>query len=155
MYRYISRESCSQFDSLPLTSLTLFVSFQIIVDYKHGELDLVLKALNTMPNHLTAGVVSNDIQFNNKVLGETITGTMCVLRSLPLRRVHLSPSIVTTSMLRVSDSIACAPHRFPLVHATHHSAPRACALPPSLPQVRWYSGAHDRSAAAALVRPER
>jgi hypothetical protein len=25
MYRYISRESCSQFDSLPLTSLTIFL----------------------------------------------------------------------------------------------------------------------------------
>ena len=60
-------------------SLFSFSVFQIIVDYKHDELDLVLKALNTMPNHLTAGVVSNDIQFNNKVLGETITGTMCVV----------------------------------------------------------------------------
>jgi hypothetical protein len=26
MYRYILRESCSQFDSLPLTSLTIFLT---------------------------------------------------------------------------------------------------------------------------------
>ena len=26
MYRYILRESCSQFDSLPLTSLTIFTT---------------------------------------------------------------------------------------------------------------------------------
>ena len=53
----------------------LFGPFQIIVDYKEGEIDKVLDALNACPNHLTAGVVSNNVQFNNKVIGETITGT--------------------------------------------------------------------------------
>ena len=32
MYRYISRESCSQFDSLPLTSLTIFLTSLGLVD---------------------------------------------------------------------------------------------------------------------------
>jgi hypothetical protein len=35
MYRYISRESCSQFDSLPLTSLTISGGVQIYEQPSH------------------------------------------------------------------------------------------------------------------------
>ena len=39
---------------------------QIITEYKDGELDLVLGALERMTQHLTAAVVSNDISFQQK-----------------------------------------------------------------------------------------
>jgi len=53
----------------------LFGPFQVIVDWKEGQLPLVLQILNSMENHLTAGVVSNDIRFLQHVLGNTISGT--------------------------------------------------------------------------------
>mmetsp|Transcript_85435 Transcript_85435/g.160903 ORF Transcript_85435/g.160903 Transcript_85435/m.160903 type:complete len:556 (+) Transcript_85435:34-1701(+) len=58
-----------------IATVELFGPFQVIVDYKHEQLPMVLKALNTMQNHLTAGIVSNDMQFLNHVLGNTISGT--------------------------------------------------------------------------------
>jgi hypothetical protein len=39
MYRYILRESCSQFDSLPLTSLTIFLVVHFSLDCVHFSLD--------------------------------------------------------------------------------------------------------------------
>merc|ERR1712023_172018 len=46
------------------TAITeLFGPFQMIVDWKEGQLPQVLEILNAMPNHLTAGVVSNDMLF--------------------------------------------------------------------------------------------
>jgi len=53
----------------------LFGPFQIMVDWKEGQLPQVLDVLNSMENHLTAGVVSNDIRFLQEVLGNTIPGT--------------------------------------------------------------------------------
>lgn len=53
----------------------LFGPFQVIVDWKEGQLPQVLEILNAMPNHLTAGVVSNDVLFLQEVLGNTISGT--------------------------------------------------------------------------------
>ena len=37
MYRYILRESCSQFDSLPLTSLTIFLTRPCFAREAHGD----------------------------------------------------------------------------------------------------------------------
>jgi len=54
----------------------LFGPVQVLVDYKEGQLEDVLDATNRMPNHLTAGVVSNDPRFINEVLGRSVTGTM-------------------------------------------------------------------------------
>lgn len=53
----------------------LFGPFQVIIDWKEGQLPLVLKMLNDMPNHLTAGIVSNNQLFLQHVLGNTISGT--------------------------------------------------------------------------------
>lgn len=61
---------------LKIATTELFGPFQVIVRWKDGELPLVLSALNRMPNHLTAGIVSNDVQFLNEVLGNTISGTI-------------------------------------------------------------------------------
>lgn len=60
---------------LETASVELFGPFQVIVDWKEGQLPLVIDLLNQMPNHLTAGVVSNDMHFINEVLGNTISGT--------------------------------------------------------------------------------
>merc|ERR550525_1433498 len=61
--------------NLATASTELFGPFQVIVDYKSDQVDFVIELLNMMPNHLTAGVVSNDMQFINHVLGHTISGT--------------------------------------------------------------------------------
>lgn len=68
-------ESLEDPDHLATASTELFGPFQVIVDYKSHQVDFVIELLNRMPNHLTAGVVSNDIQFINHVLGNTISGT--------------------------------------------------------------------------------
>lgn len=68
-------ESLADPVAFKIATTELFGPFQVIVDWKDGQLPLVLNALNTMKNHLTAGIVSNDIQFLHEVLGNTISGT--------------------------------------------------------------------------------
>ena len=50
-----------------LCTTEIFGGFQILVEYKDSELDLVLEAIERMSHHLTAAVVSNDSTFVNKV----------------------------------------------------------------------------------------
>lgn len=65
-----------------LCTTEIFGGFQIIVDYKDDQLDLVLAALERVHAHLTAAVVSNDVIFQNKVLGSTVNGTTyCGIRA--------------------------------------------------------------------------
>jgi len=54
----------------------LFGPFQVLVRWKDGQIDDVIDVLNRMQNHLTAGIVSNDPQFLNHVLANTISGTI-------------------------------------------------------------------------------
>jgi len=67
--------SLSDPESFKTATKELFGPFQVIVPYKEGEIDKVLEAINAMPNHLTAGVVSNDVQFVQHCLANTISGT--------------------------------------------------------------------------------
>jgi len=60
---------------LETACVELFGPFQVIVDWKEGQLPLVIDLLNKCPNHLTAGIVSNDMHFINEILGNTISGT--------------------------------------------------------------------------------
>lgn len=53
----------------------LFGPFQIITEWEDSQLDLVLHHLESISLHLTAGVVSNDPVFVNKVIGSTVNGT--------------------------------------------------------------------------------
>ncbi len=46
-----------------------------MVEYGEHELGLVLQALERTEAHLTAAVVSRDIEFQNHVLGHTVNGT--------------------------------------------------------------------------------
>ena len=60
----------------------VFGPFQIIVEYSDGDLEKVLAACERMTAHLTAAVVSNDLAFQNRVLGSTVNGTTyCGMRA--------------------------------------------------------------------------
>lgn len=64
-----------------LCSTELFGPFQIVVPYKDNEIDQVINCCNNFSHHLTAGVVSNDVRFLDKVLGQTVNGvTYCGIR---------------------------------------------------------------------------
>jgi 1-pyrroline-5-carboxylate dehydrogenase len=53
----------------------LFAPFQVVTTYNDDTLDTVLEALERMSHHLTAAVVSNDVEFQTKVLANTVNGT--------------------------------------------------------------------------------
>lgn len=56
----------------------VFGPFQVVTEYSHEQLPLVLQALERMKHHLTAAIVSNDVQFVQQVLGHTVNGTTYV-----------------------------------------------------------------------------
>ena len=59
-----------------LVTIEVFGPVQIITNWEsRQDLDLVIEMLEKMENHLTAGVVSDDPEFLNYVLGRTINGT--------------------------------------------------------------------------------
>ncbi len=58
-----------------LITSEVFGPLQVVVNYKHDELSIVLEALERIPLHLTAAVVSNDPLFQQQVLGLTVNGT--------------------------------------------------------------------------------
>ncbi|KAG2499023.1 hypothetical protein HYH03_003208 [Edaphochlamys debaryana] len=53
----------------------VFGPFQVVTEWSDGQLPLVLEACERMTNHLTAAVVSNDINFVQHVLANTVNGT--------------------------------------------------------------------------------
>jgi 1-pyrroline-5-carboxylate dehydrogenase len=71
---------CGEYFDLVTTEL--FGPFQIVVEYGDDDLPPVLQALERMSQHLTAAVVSADIEFQNRVLGATVNGTTyCGMRA--------------------------------------------------------------------------
>jgi 1-pyrroline-5-carboxylate dehydrogenase len=71
---------CGEYFELVTTEL--FGPFQVVVEYDDGDLARVLEVLERMSQHLTAAVVSADIEFQNKVLGATVNGTTyCGMRA--------------------------------------------------------------------------
>ncbi|HWM28061.1 MAG TPA: aldehyde dehydrogenase family protein [Woeseiaceae bacterium] len=65
-----------------LVTTELFGPFQVIVGYNDDDLPRVLQVLERMSQHLTAAVVSSNIEFQNRVLGATINGTTyCGMRA--------------------------------------------------------------------------
>lgn len=60
----------------------LFGPFQLLVPYHDNQIDTVINCLNRMEHFLTAGVVSNDVLFLDKVLGQSNNGvTYCGIRA--------------------------------------------------------------------------
>jgi 1-pyrroline-5-carboxylate dehydrogenase len=62
-------------DNFSLVTTELFGPFQIIVSFGDDDLPAVLEALERISHHLTAAVVSSDIEFQNRVLAATVNGT--------------------------------------------------------------------------------
>jgi 1-pyrroline-5-carboxylate dehydrogenase len=58
----------------------IFGPFQVVTEYKEGEICKVLEACERMSHHLTAAVVSNDAKFCKEVLSSTVNGTTYVGR---------------------------------------------------------------------------
>jgi len=67
--------SALQSGDFDLLAKELFGPYQIVATYGDDDLDTVLSLFEQMQNHLTAAVVSADIQFQNRVLGSTVNGT--------------------------------------------------------------------------------
>ena len=62
--------------NLDLVTTEVFGPFQVITTWESkDDLKLLLNICNSMKQHLTAGVVDNDPDFLNYVLGQTVNGT--------------------------------------------------------------------------------
>lgn len=53
----------------------IFGPFQVVTTFADDELPLVIEACERMSHHLTAAVVSNDVEFQTTVLANTVNGT--------------------------------------------------------------------------------
>mmetsp|Transcript_33130 Transcript_33130/g.76345 ORF Transcript_33130/g.76345 Transcript_33130/m.76345 type:complete len:413 (-) Transcript_33130:62-1300(-) len=53
----------------------LFAPFQVVTIYNDDTVDLMLEACEKMSHHLTAALVSNDVDFQTRVLANTVNGT--------------------------------------------------------------------------------
>jgi len=79
---YVPIEEMLKEQNFPIVTREIFGPFQVITEYADHQLNLVLEACERMEAHLTAAIVSNDVQFRRKVLGNTVNGTTyCGLRA--------------------------------------------------------------------------
>ncbi|KAG9394128.1 1-pyrroline-5-carboxylate dehydrogenase [Carpediemonas membranifera] len=62
-------------ENFPVVTTEIFGPFCVLIRYKEGEIDKVIEMTERMNAHLTAAVVSNDINFVQYVLGHTVNGT--------------------------------------------------------------------------------
>lgn len=58
-----------------LLTTELFGPFQIVTEYGNNDEQKVLDILESCPHHLTAAVVSNDVLFTDRILGNSVNGT--------------------------------------------------------------------------------
>ncbi|CAL5223996.1 g6611 [Coccomyxa viridis] len=58
-----------------MVTTEVFGPVQVITEYSDEQLSMVLEATEKLEAHLTAAVVSNDAQFTQKVLANTVNGT--------------------------------------------------------------------------------
>ena len=65
-------------ENFDLVMTEVFGPLQVVVVYEDSALPDVLALMESMKNHLTAAVVSNDPEFQQKVLGATVNGTTYV-----------------------------------------------------------------------------
>lgn len=61
--------------AFPILTSEIFGPFQVVTDYEDKDINDVLKTFEKIPLHLTAAVVSNDVAFKQRVLGNTVNGT--------------------------------------------------------------------------------
>ena len=58
-----------------LLTKEVFGPFQIVTEYNNRTIGSVAKICENMSHHLTAAIVSNDVEFVDEMLGATINGT--------------------------------------------------------------------------------
>jgi 1-pyrroline-5-carboxylate dehydrogenase len=73
VYVPLSRIASKKYFQLATTEV--FGPVQVVSDYSTAGLPKLLRILERMSHHLTAAVVSNNVEFTNKVLGQTVNGT--------------------------------------------------------------------------------
>mmetsp|Transcript_1039 Transcript_1039/g.2521 ORF Transcript_1039/g.2521 Transcript_1039/m.2521 type:complete len:556 (-) Transcript_1039:580-2247(-) len=62
-------------ENFDIATTELFGPFQVVTKYTDEDIPRVLEAMERIPHHLTAAIVSNDIAFQHKFLGNTVNGT--------------------------------------------------------------------------------
>jgi 1-pyrroline-5-carboxylate dehydrogenase len=72
---YVPLEEMLKPENFGNCATEIFAPFQVVTTYNDATLDRVLEALERMSHHLTAAVVSNDVEFTTKVLANTVNGT--------------------------------------------------------------------------------
>jgi 1-pyrroline-5-carboxylate dehydrogenase len=72
---YVPLEEMMKDEHFDKVTTELFAPFQVVTYYNDDSLDTVLEAMERMSHHLTAAVVSNDVEFQTKVLANTVNGT--------------------------------------------------------------------------------
>ena len=72
---YVPLEEMMKPENFDTVTTEIFGPFQIVTHYDDESVQLVLDACEGMEAHLTAAVCSNDIRFQNLVLGHTVNGT--------------------------------------------------------------------------------
>ncbi|RZC58677.1 hypothetical protein C5167_005982 [Papaver somniferum] len=72
---YVPCEEILKEGNFELVTREIFRPFQVVTDYKDAQLQMVLDALEKLEAHLTAAVVSNDLLFLQKVIGNSVSGT--------------------------------------------------------------------------------
>mmetsp|Transcript_19913 Transcript_19913/g.48888 ORF Transcript_19913/g.48888 Transcript_19913/m.48888 type:complete len:407 (+) Transcript_19913:538-1758(+) len=77
---FVPLEEMMKEDNFPLCSKELFAPFQVVTIYDDDSIDLVLDALEKISHHLTAALVSNDLEFQSRILSSTVNGTTYVGR---------------------------------------------------------------------------
>lgn len=72
---FVPLEEMMKEDNFEMCATELFAPFQVITSYNDDTLPKVLEALERMSHHLTAAIVSNDVEFQHQVLASTVNGT--------------------------------------------------------------------------------
>lgn len=75
---FVPLEEILKEENYDLVTKEIFGPFQVVTEYKHNQLPLVLNALEKMHAHLTAAVVSNDPLFVQDIIGNSVNGTTYV-----------------------------------------------------------------------------
>jgi len=58
-----------------LLTTELFGPFQIVTEFVNTTVDQVIECLENMDHNLTAAIVSNDVQFTNHIISNSVNGT--------------------------------------------------------------------------------
>lgn len=95
----------------------LLCCLQVVTEYDDSQLPLVLEALERMSHHLTAAVVSNDINYVQHVLANSVNGTTYAgirARTTGNRTLHPRPAYTQRNVDIVKQAMAR-----PALHTVH------------------------------------